>query len=122
MFLYMIHCGRCLIVSIYWKISGNSFNQADRRQPEVVIAIAVAAPATVPAISILGYHWLRAFEGRRAYSGLFVAVMNAMAQKNADASASMKPIVGFISCNVPRVGRGSRLFVHVSGRAAAAGC
>ena len=45
----------------------------------VGIIIALAAPQAVPAVSVLG--------------DLFVLVMNALAQKNSDASASMKPIV-----------------------------
>ena len=58
----------------------------------VGIAIAVMAPAAVPAISILGDLFVRALMGVAPIL-VFVLVMNAMAQKNADASASMKPIV-----------------------------
>jgi serine/threonine transporter len=58
----------------------------------VGIAIAVMAPAAVPAISILGDLFVRALKGVAPIL-VFVLVMNAMAQKNADASASMKPIV-----------------------------
>ena len=58
----------------------------------VGIAIAVIAPAAVPAISILGDLFVRALKGVAPIL-VFVLVMNAMAQKNADASASMKPIV-----------------------------
>ena len=50
------------------------------------------APAAVPAISILGDLFVRALKGVAPIL-VFVLVMNAMAQKNADASASMKPIV-----------------------------
>ena len=58
----------------------------------VGIANAVMAPAAVPAISILGDLFVRALKGVAPIL-VFVLVMNAMAQKNADASASMKPIV-----------------------------
>ena len=56
------------------------------------IIIAVAMPSAVPAISILGDLFVRALKGVAPIL-VFVLVMNAMAQKNADASASMKPIV-----------------------------
>ena len=56
------------------------------------ILLAVAAPEMVPAVSILGDLFVRALKGV-APMLVFVLVMNAMAQKNADASAAMKPIV-----------------------------
>ena len=56
------------------------------------IIIAVTTPAAVPAVSILGDLFVRALKGV-AHILVFVLVMNAMAQKNADASASMRPIV-----------------------------
>ena len=58
----------------------------------VGIIIAVTAPAAVPAVAILGDLFVRALKGVAPIL-VFVLVMNAMAQKNADASASMKPIV-----------------------------
>ena len=54
--------------------------------------VAVAAPEMVPAVSILGDLFVRALKGVAPIL-VFVLVMNAMAQKNADASAAMKPIV-----------------------------
>lgn len=56
------------------------------------IILAVAAPQTVPVIAIFGDLFVRALKGVAPIL-VFVLVMNAMAQKNADASASMKPIV-----------------------------
>ena len=56
------------------------------------IILAIEAPETVPAVSILGDLFVRALKGVAPIL-VFVLVMNAMAQKNADASASMKPIV-----------------------------
>jgi serine/threonine transporter len=56
------------------------------------IILAITAPETVPAVSILGDLFVRALKGVAPIL-VFVLVMNAMAQKNADASASMKPIV-----------------------------
>ncbi len=56
------------------------------------IIIALAAPAAVPAVSVLGDLFVKALKGVAPIL-VFVLVMNAMAQKNADASASMKPIV-----------------------------
>lgn len=56
------------------------------------ILLAVAAPEMVPAVSILGDLFVRALKGVAPIL-VFVLVMNAMAQKNADASAAMKPIV-----------------------------
>ena len=56
------------------------------------IVLAVAAPQTVPLIAIFGDLFVRALKGVAPVL-VFVLVMNAMAQKNADASASMKPIV-----------------------------
>lgn len=58
----------------------------------VGILLAVAAPEMVPAVSILGDLFVRALKGVAPIL-VFVLVMNAMAQKNADASAAMKPIV-----------------------------
>ena len=56
------------------------------------IFIAVAVPAAVPAVSVLGDLFVRALKGIAPVL-VFVLVMNALAQKNSDASASMKPIV-----------------------------
>ncbi|SDG10349.1 serine/threonine transporter [Selenomonas sp. WCT3] len=56
------------------------------------IILAVFAPQTVPVISIFGDLFVRALKGVAPIL-VFVLVMNAMAQKNADASASMRPIV-----------------------------
>lgn len=56
------------------------------------IILAVAAPQTVPVIAIFGDLFVRALKGVAPIL-VFVLVMNAMAQKNADASASMRPIV-----------------------------
>ena len=56
------------------------------------ILLAVAAPQAVPAVAILGDLFVKALKGVAPIL-VFVLVMNAMAQKNADASASMKPIV-----------------------------
>ena len=56
------------------------------------IIIAVSVPAAVPAVSILGDLFVKALKGVAPIL-VFILVMNAMAQKNADASASMKPIV-----------------------------
>lgn len=56
------------------------------------IIIAVAAPAAVPAVAVLGDLFVRALKGIAPVL-VFVLVMNALAQKNSDASASMKPIV-----------------------------
>ncbi len=56
------------------------------------IAIALFAPAAVPVVSIFGDLFVKALKGVAPIL-VFVLVMNAMAQKNADASASMKPIV-----------------------------
>ena len=56
------------------------------------IIVAVALPQVVPAISILGDLFVKALKGVAPVL-VFVLVMNAMAQKNADASASMRPIV-----------------------------
>ena len=58
----------------------------------VGIIIALAAPGAVPVVSILGDLFVSALKGVAPVL-VFVLVMNAMAQKNADASASMKPIV-----------------------------
>lgn len=56
------------------------------------IFIAVAVPTAVPAVAILGDLFVKALKGIAPIL-VFVLVMNAMVQKNADASASMKPIV-----------------------------
>lgn len=56
------------------------------------IIIAVAVPAAVPAVAVLGDLFVRALKGIAPVL-VFVLVMNALAQKNSDASASMKPIV-----------------------------
>ena len=56
------------------------------------IIVAIALPQVVPAISILGDLFVKALKGVAPVL-VFVLVMNAMAQKNADASASMRPIV-----------------------------
>ncbi|MGP1471396.1 MAG: serine/threonine transporter SstT [Schwartzia sp. (in: firmicutes)] len=57
------------------------------------IVIAMAAPTIVPVVSIFGDLFVKALKGVAPIL-VFVLVMNAMAQKNADASDSMKPIVG----------------------------
>ena len=56
------------------------------------IIIALAAPQAVPAVAVLGDLFVRALKGIAPVL-VFVLVMNALAQKNSDASASMKPIV-----------------------------
>ena len=56
------------------------------------IIIALAAPQAVPAVSVLGDLFVRALKGIAPVL-VFVLVMNALAQNNSDASASMKPIV-----------------------------
>ena len=56
------------------------------------IIIALATPQAVPAVSVLGDLFVRALKGIAPVL-VFVLVMNALAQKNSDASASMKPIV-----------------------------
>ena len=56
------------------------------------IIIALAAPGMVPLVAIFGDLFVRALKGVAPVL-VFVLVMNAMAQKNADASASMRPIV-----------------------------
>ena len=56
------------------------------------IIIALAAPQAVPAVSVLGDLFVRALKGIAPVL-VFVLVMNALAQKNSDASAAMKPIV-----------------------------
>ncbi len=57
-----------------------------------VIIIALCAPAAVPAVAVLGDFFVKALKGVAPVL-VFVLVVNAMAQKNADASASMRPIV-----------------------------
>lgn len=56
------------------------------------IIIALAAPQAVPAVAVLGDLFVRALKGIAPVL-VFVLVMNALAQKNSDASAVMKPIV-----------------------------
>lgn len=56
------------------------------------ILIAFCVPAAVPAVSVLGDFFVKALKGVAPIL-VFVLVMNAMAQKNSDASASMRPIV-----------------------------
>lgn len=56
------------------------------------IIIVLAAPQAVPAVAVLGDLFVRALKGIAPVL-VFVLVMNALAQKNSDASASMKPIV-----------------------------
>ena len=56
------------------------------------IIIALAAPQAVPAVAVLGNLFVRALKGIAPVL-VFVLVMNALAQKNSDASAAMKPIV-----------------------------
>lgn len=56
------------------------------------IIIALTAPRMVPLVAIFGDLFVRALKGVAPVL-VFVLVMNAMAQKSADASASMKPIV-----------------------------
>lgn len=56
------------------------------------IIIALAAPQAVPAVAVLGDLFVRALKGIAPVL-VFVLVMNALAQKNSDASAAMTPIV-----------------------------
>lgn len=56
------------------------------------IVLAVTAPQAVPAVKIFGDLFVKALKGVAPVL-VFVLVMNAMAQKNADASDAMKPIV-----------------------------
>ena len=56
------------------------------------IIIALAAPQAVPAVAVLGDLFVRALKGIAPIL-VFVLVMNALAQKNSDASVAMKPIV-----------------------------
>ena len=56
------------------------------------VAIAVGAPQAVAGIKIFGELFVKALKGVAPIL-VFVLVMNAMAQKNADASDAMKPIV-----------------------------
>ena len=58
----------------------------------VGIVIALVAPAAVPAVSILGDIFVRALKGIAPVL-VFILVMNAMAQRKADANGSMKPII-----------------------------
>ena len=56
------------------------------------IVIALAAPGLVPVVSVFGEVFVMALKGVAPIL-VFILVMNAMAQKSADASAAMKPIV-----------------------------
>ena len=56
------------------------------------IIIALTAPGMVPMVAIFGDLFVRALKGVAPIL-VFVLVMNAMAQKTANASASMKPII-----------------------------
>ena len=56
------------------------------------VAIAIGAPQAVAGIKIFGELFVKALKGVAPIL-VFVLVMNAMAQKNADASDAMKPIV-----------------------------
>ncbi|MBQ1511154.1 MAG: serine/threonine transporter SstT [Selenomonadaceae bacterium] len=56
------------------------------------IVIALAAPGLVPLVSVFGEVFVMALKGVAPIL-VFILVMNAMAQKSADASAAMKPIV-----------------------------
>ena len=56
------------------------------------IIIALTAPGMVPVVAIFGDLFVRALKGVAPVL-VFVLVMNAMAQKTANASASMKPIM-----------------------------
>ena len=56
------------------------------------IIIALTAPGMVPVVAIFGDLFVRALKGVAPIL-VFVLVMNAMAQKTANASASMKPII-----------------------------
>ncbi len=56
------------------------------------ILIALCIPAAVPAVAVLGDFFVKALKGVAPIL-VFVLVTNALAQKNADASAEMKPIV-----------------------------
>lgn len=56
------------------------------------VLFALTFPQAVPAVAILGDVFVRALKGIAPVL-VFVLVMNAMAQKSADASASMRPIV-----------------------------
>lgn len=56
------------------------------------IFIAIAIPSAVPAVAVLGDIFVKALKGIAPIL-VFILVMNAMAQKKADANASMKPII-----------------------------
>ena len=56
------------------------------------ILLAVFVPAAVPVVSVLGDLFVRALKGVAPIL-VFVLVMNALAQKSADAGSAMKPIV-----------------------------
>ncbi|BEU87971.1 serine/threonine transporter SstT [Selenomonas sp. TAMA-11512] len=56
------------------------------------IGIGMYAPNLVPAVSVFGDIFVRALKGIAPVL-VFILVMNALAQKNSDASSSMKPIV-----------------------------
>ena len=63
----------------------------------VGIFLALFVPAAVPVVSVFGDLFVRALKGVAPIL-VFVLVMNAMAQKSADASAAMKPIVRLYVC------------------------
>ena len=58
----------------------------------VGILLALFAPAAIPVVSVFGDLFVKALKGVAPIL-VFVLVMNAMAQKSADANAAMKPIV-----------------------------
>ena len=58
----------------------------------VGLIVGIIIALAVPAVSVLGDLFVRALKGIAPVL-VFVLVMNALAQKNSDASASMKPIV-----------------------------
>lgn len=58
----------------------------------VGIIIALAVPGMVPVVAVFGDIFVKALKGVAPIL-VFTLVINAMAQKNADANASMKPII-----------------------------
>ena len=60
----------------------------------LIIGLLIAAflPSAVPAVAVLGDFFVRALKGVAPVL-VFILVMNAMAQKSADAGTSMRPIV-----------------------------
>ena len=58
----------------------------------VGILLALFVPAAIPVVSVFGDLFVKALKGVAPIL-VFVLVMNAMAQKSADANAAMKPIV-----------------------------